>query len=211
MKSNDIVHILQNTPIPVEFAGLRGDTFQMQQQGWEIVVEWHRMEMHDGYEFSLTGKHRGLNLYFYSGRTMFDRGMVHHQLQQGFVDFAKCLKMPVRIAHCAENMIMSMVGQQTSTFMSVDFSQPIMNNVQRKDINLADLVPFRGYNNVNEILVEDKEIWTVQKELDRILAEQKPYQAELREKRRKRMENKGSETNFNENPNGDIKLQLVGI
>lgn len=212
MSQDDIIHIAQNTPIPVEFAGLRGNTMEMQKQGWEIVVELFHCEHMYGYEFGLTGRHRGLDLYFYSGRTMFDMKLVHRGIQGGIIDFMRCLKMPVRIAHCAPNIVISAVGEMpTSQFMSVDFSQPVMHNMKRSNLNLEDLVPFRGYNNVNEILIADDRIITIQSQLDGILAGQMEFQSELREKRRKKQKQSGEPMDFNENPNGEIKLQLVGI
>ncbi len=210
---DEFKQVLINAPIPVNFAGLRGTTMSMQADGWQLNVETYcRADLHFSYEVRLVGKHPDLRLYFYSGVCLFD-GREMMQSRDYVFDSAIHMEFPICAEHMTKNIMVSRAPDVRA--YPVDFSKPFMAKVPMNDMfNLEDLFIFKPMNTEVEIYLPEKEIWTVQKHLDKVLDLQAEKQAEIREKKRKerRHMNNGQEIKPGEQvAKNEVKLQLVAI
>lgn len=205
-----VKQMLVNAPIPVNFAGLKGNTMAMQRDGWQLNVECSISHQHFGYMVRLIGKHPQLNLYMYSGMATLD---VATMARESMMNPALHVEFPIRI--CAENIHIQLPAYNQIQAMPVDFSRPSIESVNMQSFHLEDLCVFRPINEKAEIYLPEKEIIDIQGYLDAILDKQKDKQKELREKKRKqrRLKSAESEDLFSrkDKQKEEIKMQIVAI
>jgi len=206
--------ILVNAPIPVNFAGLRGNTANMQADGWQLNVEiYSRPDLRFSYEVRLAGKHPDLGLYFYSGVRLFD-GVAMMQDRDYIYNAALHMEFPICANHMTQNIIMP--ASLDVTRFPVDFSKSYIAEIPKQEMfNMNDLFLFKPMNPEAEIFLPEKEILSVQDHLNAVLEMQSEKQAEIREKKRKeraRIGRVGQETKPGELiAKNEVKLQLVMI
>lgn len=198
-------YVFQNFPIDLSFAGMRGNTMQMQSHGWEfamnklVAMEW----MHESYYIS--GRHRGLKLYVMSAEFRAD-------LRNG-IESLKHIEVPIRA--CSEEMVIQVSMPANLQWGSVDFSKPSVLNM--KNINIEDYIPFKPEESEAELYVPDTRILSLREQLQEIVEAQKPKQAELREKKRKQERRdmkvyEGAENQFDYGQGKkDVKLKLISV
>lgn len=206
MIDQNIKTMVINAPVPINFAGLRGTTMSMQSNGWEIAAETTRSQDRYGHTIRLTGRHRDLGLYFYSGIAQFD----YHHIASSSSLINPALHMEFPIKAFSQSMLIN-ISEPSSmpVYSAVDFSTPFNSSFDMRKVSIEDLVPFKSFNKEAEVYLPEKKIVSVQEYLNEILGDQKEKQKEIREKRRK-MNNSG-EIDLYKKTESDIKLQLVAI
>lgn len=215
MHSNVMESILVNAPIKVNFAGLRGNTMDMQNNGWQLNVQVERSYQYHGYMVRLAGKHTGLNLRFYSGVATLDIGALYSN--NDLRSWYNTMEFPIAASNIAKNIMLPMpVGNTTQSF-SIDFSNPYLIDAPvSRLMNLDEVFFFQGFDEEKSLYLPDELILSTQEYLDKVLEGQKDKQKELREKaRKKEYRLEGAECGeeiFNTNlSKRDIKLQLIGV
>lgn len=211
----EFVTILVNSPVKVNFAGLRGNTRDMQVDGWQLNVEVDRMVAAHGYQVRLIGKHTGLNLRLYSGVALID--MYELYAQRDIHRWFERIEFPISAHGVAKNIMMPAPMSTTAKSFSVNFEEPFIERVSvDKMMSLDDIYFFSSFDQSKTIYIPQEEEYETQKYLDKILASQKDKQKELREKARKKQYRSEAQEMSNDNFNkdlskNDIKLQLVAI
>lgn len=208
--------LVRNSPIPVNFAGLRGNTREMQSNGWELAIEKQDYAMTGMIGFRVAGRHSGLGLRILSGVSHLDRGLMA-EIFRGLADPSKIMAFDIRI--CADAITMVVPQNSAPRFHAVDFGQISCDSVDMGQMinslhrDIDDLVFFQPNNESADIYVPEKKIWTLQEQLEEILDTQKEEQAELRERARKRQKgicDANGRISTTENLTGnDVKLRLL--
>jgi len=209
-------YLVKNAPIPVNFAGLRGNTREMQSQGWELALEKEDYHMTGRVGFRIAGRHSGLGLRILSGVSYLDRNVMFGS-DHGVADPSRMLAFEIRI--CADAITMVVPENSAPRFQAVDFGRISCSAMDMSQVmhslhsDIDDLVFFQPNNEQADIYVPEKKIWTLQERLDEILDTQKDEQAELREKARQRQKqicNANGRASTSENLTGnDVKLRLL--
>lgn len=210
---DNIQSILVNAPIKVNFAGLRGNTMQMQNEGWELNIESYRSHNFHGYEVRLAGRHQGLGLMMYSGIAPINMGEMYGT--SALHCWFDSMEFPISAQNIAQTIMMpGTLRIEGVTRMGVDFSRPfMMNTTIDKLMSLEDIFFFRPMNEASTIYLPDSGIISVQDHLNDILSKQSAKQKEIREKKRRMKSREGSSLDpFSTNTGQEeVKLQLVAI
>ena len=161
------------------FTGLKGRLGDMQSQGWSFAVEQIR-SLHHHFEptIQLVGKHEKAKLTLLARS---DRNLLRDIQRGRMVNMEDMVFHTVHVAPHIETIIYE--GAPAPVFMAFDASDLYPTEITPKKIyELGTLAFFKPVEAIQEIYIPEKEIWTVEKHLEAILQEQKPYQAELRKK-----------------------------
>lgn len=185
--------VLENQPIRVEFQGWSSDTHRLQQAGWQMAMYHEPQHMRDYFVFSneamkIRGVSHGYDRYH----------VLDGRNRNGKFDADR---VPPIIINC--------LGDLRATYVQLDFDimkarqidcQPRM--IESSEVqwdSLFGIVP-----NCNESMFVDKADMDVVDHLQAIIDKQRPKQAELREKHRKRHKGEAVITNSV----SDILLQV---
>jgi hypothetical protein len=208
---NEFNYFIKNGPIPVNFAGLRGNTRAMQADGWELSIENHRSPDRDTYQIRLAGRHKGMNLrtvsmpqelpaYLMEMRQIGLTGGGMPQLE--FSLYVVCESISFMIPERAAPPV----------FRSADFSSPMLTEFNAmKHINLDECAFFKTYDDSADIYIPKEDLWTTEKHLLAIRDLQKDKQTELRAKARKAEASSRGEHFREYQEEREIKLQLIAI
>jgi len=165
-----MLQIIQNVPIPVEMAGWRSDTYELQQHGWQISADQdvHRRCIQLALHHPRTGVYAMSMIedldYFHPERADMLRHMVIHINQMG---------VKVLFQHT-----INISQEPMSAFNPVDATPYI---IETKISSLEDLVVFRPLP--KEIIVAPDSVPSL---MDKILALQDPKMKEIMSEQRKR-------------------------
>lgn len=206
------IHIPQNFPFRVNFAGLRGTTLDMQSNGWELAVEQNHEHYIDAMQFRVAGRHHKLNLRLVSGILNLERGFIHEALQRGggsLMNYFEHLEIP--IAAIGQRVEMIVYGKPD--FRAVNFEQFGMreldlNNIRR--FTLDELGVFKTFGNETEIILPEKKLIDVQEYLKEIIASQEDKQKEIRQRILREGERNLNKDHFSNDLEQAPKLRLVG-
>ena len=206
-RTQDFTRVLVNSPVPVNFAGMRGTTASLQASGWQLNVESDRSPWDRRINFRLMGKHPTLGLYFYSGVAQFDEACL--MSQSHFIDASRHMEFPIRACAEAVNLMIPVAAPVVSV-ATVDFSKPFIN--ETRQVHLEEICIFKAMNVEAEIYLPEKKIISVQEYLDEVLKEQMSKQQEIREKRKKKSY-RDTQGEFGDvcKQQQEVKLQLVSI
>jgi len=202
--------IIRNAPIPVNFAGLRGNTRTMQDMGWQLALECFANHLNISYDIRIAGKHPGMGLQVLSYPTRFFKPQFTMEMVP---------EMEFNLHLCAEQI--SIRSAEMPKFKSIDFSKPqaipSSDLAMDKHFTLEECCIFKPYNDEADIYVPEKKIWTIMEHLKGIKDLQYDKQKELREKAREKRARQYSKegremTSPNQiNENEEVKLQLVAV
>lgn len=219
INESDYIQILQNAPIKTNFAGLRGDTLSMQNEGWQLNVDVQRAFEFHGWMVRLLGKHPGLNLRLYSGIATLDLSELARDGMRALLNWAETMEFPIAAHGIAQNIQLPSVSQPV-TGRLVDFANPMMATIEKhKVFDLDDCCFFRPINHDVDVYVPQDKIWTIQEHLNAVADMQADKQKELREKLRKKRRREsdregqyiGSDFTRSNIETGQVKLQLVAV
>lgn len=200
--------IPRNFPFKVEFAGLRGTTVTMQDQGWELAVDTTEDPYRDEMKFKLAGRHKKLNLQLLSGEVRLEKYLMKdylHRFGEGLHRYFENILIPISfIAPKIE-----MINYGRPNFGAVDFRDFGMVELDPRTIKrftLEELSVFRTFGRETELYVPEKKIIDVQEYLKDILVSQEDKQREIRQK----MLREGEKFNLSNELADAPKLRLVG-
>jgi hypothetical protein len=185
-------------PIPVDFAGLRGDTVSLVKSGWNLSLESHRRHDKDSILFRIAGKHEALRLNFISGS---------YEVTGEYLRYASDpmillsnLMLPVRIENIANHIVLN--TQSVGDMLAVNWSGELgmfdmSSSVPSRPRSFEEYFHFPSNN--NQIVLPESKLWTIEDALDQIRKAQEPFQKEL-------LKMKG-----NADSQVKTRLELVGI
>ena len=162
---------LRSRPIGVEWAGWRTDTLTLQQNGWELAVEYDMMRQ----AYTLLLRHRMMRLYAISDRAVFDNYM---EVVSPSYDASR---LPMfRVQHVANSFEVVKMNTTFSNFQQIDSAPSISNDVtitRVEDMNIFNVPLTR-----TEELVIDKADMSVIEHLEAIKEMQSEEQKAIRER-----------------------------
>lgn len=201
--------ILRNSPIPVEYAGLRGTTASMQSQGWQINIEVNRAYEFHGYQIRLFGNHPNQAMQFIS--YPFSLSIDACMLKSGILipEWS-----PVQFYLLSPHLSLTVPMREMPIGKPINFGdmscEDFNPDMQDRHISLQECMVFKSFNEEATIYVPEDKIWTMEEHLKAIKEIQAPFQKELREKKRKEA-NRAKAGDPSKNKATDVKLQLVGV
>lgn len=165
---------IQSFPFQIDYFGLRGTTLSLQQQGWQLSVNERRAVDRFGFELQIVGFHPGTRTYLYTERLTLDIPLPNIDMMKNIC--FKCVASAQVI-----KVIMPELDKGRIMFTPIDATPRILND---HEVDLANITFFTPLGqNIQQIYLPNEK--SISDTLTEILEKQAPFQAELREKKRK--------------------------
>lgn len=168
----------------LNFAGMRGRLADMQRQGWSFAIDQSWNPHRDERDLLLTAKHDQART------TLIARAPLRSS--HLYSEAGRYFEIEFNTWHVAPRIeVLKMELPSMVQWGAFDASDMKYGHVSRQSVyELGAMAFFKPVEAAKEIYIPEKEIWTVEKHLEAILAEQKPYQDELRRKHLKEKQKK---------------------
>lgn len=169
------IAFIQNAPIPVELAGLRGTTYSMGSAGWDLSIQQGLSDEECSILIRIAGQHKQLN-----ARCLSYPLYLHPRDLEDYRWYDKI--RPVQLMGISQTINLHIMERDIYAipFRPIDY-RPMMTDLEACIKSFDDLCIFKPLNEDVEIVVPEYTIPELQK---KILELQEPKQREIREKQR---------------------------
>lgn len=199
---------LQNAPIKVYLAGFQSDTITLQQNGWQMSVEFIQNGMIDAVQQRVAFKHEGIQQYALGIYDFNYRYIMSGRRES--LDYLSQIGIQIS---CVSPMIRFQVipMRQVSSIFRFD---PVGGLPEWKEIDLEDIAVFKPIklDDTFDVVINQKDEMDLMKI---ILSKQDHKQAEIRQRRKReafRMGQSGLyEPNIKDKQNEDIKCNIITV
>lgn len=173
-RTKQIIYI---APVKVNFAGIRGDTRAMVNDGWNLNVYCDKFPHMDGYSIMLAGRHEALGLKMRTGHFFLDRRAIMQMYSNNHY-------MPHPMEHIEFQTSIENCTQHISINSMEKSSAPIVESWNGmiecyQPTKTWEFDDFFGFPTKSAIFIPEKQILTVQQHLDAIMKIQQPTQEEI--------------------------------